>query len=96
VKIEEMASKPDKIHDIYEQCPIRKKTYYLIDDGGKLRVHLYKVQHELFGKENWLPFLARYVEGEFKVEGDQSYDKWGARFNGKGGYKDLQVIEEWK
>lgn len=94
-KIEEMERKPEKIYDIYEYCPVRTGTYYLEDEDGKLRIELLRNKHQLLGKESWLPFLARYIEGEFKVEGEFLHDCWGARLK-NGGYKDLKVVEEWR
>jgi hypothetical protein len=93
--IGEIKGKTDQQYDIHASCPIRNDTYYLKDRSGKLKVELHSREHSLLGENSWLPFLAKYVEGEFKAEGEFSYDKWGARFDGRGNYKKLQVVEEW-
>lgn len=94
-KIAKMEKRDEIINNIYKYCPIWRGKYYLRDEDGRLRIWLYTIKHDLLGKESWLPFLAHFVEGEFRVKGERSSEKWGAKLDGKGNYKKLKAVQEW-
>lgn len=80
----------DQEHDILAYCPLKPRNY-LINQviGEKLEIEFTKTEDlEMYGEKAWIPFLAKYLIGEFQAI-DNMNQKWGVRFDGKGGYKTL-------
>ena len=77
--------------DIIIHCPIQPDNYTLTIRGDKLNIILNKQDgYTLYGIESWIPFMARFFEGSFKVQGMEDDDKWGVDFLGDGRYRYLE------
>lgn len=80
----------DKESDIVLYSLIKPRNFMIIDvQWTKMKIELFKEPHrELYGENSWLPFLAKYMVGEFHIKG-QWDEIWGAKLYANGEYDKL-------
>jgi hypothetical protein len=91
----------DEESDIIEYSLVKPENFVIQQvNGEKLKIKPILDENgrtTLYGDNSWIPFIAKYLIGEFHVK-ERWDDVWGAKLNGDGTYQklisEIRMVEE--